>query len=121
MMLEWIRFGIVALLFGAGLITLFISLFGTFRLDYALNRLHSSAITDALVLLLFAAGCVIASGFDIISAKIIIVLFIQWCTSPLVSHMFVKAKVRTDEKLKLHCRLPECEEPADNLTEKEDE
>ncbi len=121
MMLEWIRFGIVALLFGAGLITLFISLFGTFRLDYALNRLHSSAITDALVLLLFASGCIIASGADIISAKIIIVLFIQWCTSPLVSHMFVKAKVQTDDELKLHCKLPECEEFADNYTDKEDE
>lgn len=120
-MLEWIRFGIVALLFGAGLITLFISLFGTFRLDYALNRLHSSAITDALVLLLFVVGCVIASGADIISAKIIIVLFIQWCTSPLVSHMFVKAKLKTDEMLNIHCKLPDYEDPAEDYTDKEDE
>ena len=106
-MLEWIRFGLVALFLGTGVITLFISVLGTFRLDYALNRLHSSAITDTLVLMLFTIGCVIAAGFDVISAKILIVLFIQWCTSPLVSHMFVKAKLKTDDKLKLHCKLPE--------------
>ena len=120
-MLEWIRFGIVALLLAAGIITLFISIFGTFRLDYALNRLHASAITDALVLLLFSLGCIIASGFDIISAKIIIVLFIQWCTSPLVSHMLVKAKLRTDEMLNLHCKLPDYEDPAEDYTDEEDE
>ena len=113
-MLEWIRFGIVALLFGAGLITLFISLFGTFRLNYALNRLHSSAITDALVLLLFAAGCVIASGFDIISAKIIIVLFIQWCTSPVVSHIFVKTKLLTDKNICEHCEMRIDDEKEEN-------
>ena len=106
-MLEWIRFALVAIFLGAGIITLFASVIGTFRLDYSLNRLHSSAITDTLVLLLFTIGCVIAAGADIISAKILIVLFIQWCTSPLVSHMFVKAKLKTVDKLKLHCILPE--------------
>lgn len=110
-MLEWIRFALVAFFLGAGVITLFISVFGTFRLDYALNRLHSSAITDTLVLLFFTIGCVIASGADVISAKLLIVLFIQWCTSPLVSHMFVKAKLRTDDNLKLHCKLPEDNQP----------
>lgn len=120
-MLEWIRFSIVALLFGAGIITLFISLLGTFRLDYALDRLHSSAITDTLVLLLFTAGCIIASGINIISVKIIIVLFIQWCTSPLVSHMFVKAKIRTDDKLRFHCRLPDCSETATRPDNKEEQ
>ena len=118
-MLEWIRFGLVALCFISGIVVLFISLFGTFRLNYALNRLHSAAITDTLVLLLFALGCIIAAGIDIVSAKIIIVVFIQWCTSPLVSHMFVKAKVKTDEKLPLHCKLPEEIEATDTATDKE--
>ena len=117
-MIEWIRFGLTAIFLGAGVITLFISVFGTFRLDYALNRLHSSAITDTLVLMLFIIGCVIASGVNIISAKLIIVLFIQWCTSPLVSHMFVKSKIRTDEKLKLHCKLP-CDMSTPDVTDKE--
>ena len=109
-MLEWIRFGVVALLFLIGIVNLFISLFGTFRMKYALNCLHASAITDALVLLCFAAGCVLASGANVIAAKILFVLAIQWCTSPLVAHMFVKAKVRTDDTVKQHCRLTECQD-----------
>ena len=109
-MLEWIRFGLCAFFFGAGLITLFISIFGVYRMEYSLNRLHAAAITDTLVLMLFLSGCIVASGISIISAKLVIVLVLQWCTSPLVSHMFVKAKLRTDERLCLHCRLPEEEE-----------
>lgn len=118
-MIEWIRFAIVALLFSTGIIALFISLFGTFRMDYTINRLHSSAITDAIVLLLFTLGCVIAAGFNIISVKVVIVLLIQWCACPLVSHMFVKAKIRTDDKFKLHYKLPECNETKNQSTDKE--
>ena len=106
-MLEWIRFGLVAFFFAAGLISLFISISGVFRLKYAIDKLHSSAITDTLVLMCFLSGCIIASGISITSLKLIIVLIIQWCTSPLVAHIFVKAKVRTDEKLPLYCELPE--------------
>lgn len=106
-MLEWLRFGLTAFFFLAGLITLFISIFGVYRMDYSLNRLHAAAITDTLTLMLFISGCIVASGVSITSAKLIIVLLLQWCTSPLVSHMFVKAKLRTDEKLSLHCSLPE--------------
>ena len=80
-MLEWIRFGVVALLFLIGIAHLFISLFGTFRMKYSLNRLHSSAITDAIVLLCFMVGCMLASGVNITSAKILFVLALQWCTS----------------------------------------
>ena len=115
-MLEWIRFGIVALFLGAGVITLFASVIGTFRFDYSLNRMHSAAITDTLVLLLFIIGCVVASGVNVISAKLLIVLFVQWCTSPLVSHMFVKSKLKTVNKLKLHCKFPE-ENPAEKEVE----
>lgn len=106
-MLEWLRFGLTAFFFGAGLITLFISIFGVYRMDYSLNRLHAAAITDTLVLMFFISGCILASGINITSAKLVIVLMLQWCTSPLVSHMFVKAKIRTDEKLCLHCKLPD--------------
>ncbi len=116
-MIEWIKFAVVASCFAVGIIALFISLFGTFRINYTINRLHASAITDALVLLLFTIGCILASGVNITSVKILIVLLIQWCTCPLVSHMFVKAKIKTDKNFKLHCKLPEC----NNSTDKEEQ
>ncbi len=104
-MLEWIRFTLVALLFVAGLIVLFISIFGTYRFDFSLNRMHSSAMCDTLVLMLFVAACVIASGINVVSAKFILLLLIMWCTSPVVSHVFVKTKYLTDENLCDHCEI----------------
>lgn len=120
-MLEWIRFGFAAFFFIFGMIALFISVFGVFRLNYALDKLHSSAITDTLVLMCFLSGCIVISGISITSVKLIIILLIQWCTGPLVAHMFVKAKVRTDEKLPLFCILPEDEEFSSDEKEKEEQ
>lgn len=104
-MLEWIRFGIVAALFAAGIIVLFISIFGTFRLKYSLNRMHSAAMCDSLVLMLFIAGLVIASGINVISLKILFIVFVQWCASPLVAHIFVKTKYLTDKHLSDYCQV----------------
>lgn len=104
-MLEWLRFGLVAALFAAGLIVLFISIFGTFRFDFSLNRMHSSAMCDTLVLMLFVTACVIASGVNVVSGKFILLLVIMWFTSPVVSHVFVKTKYLTDENLCEHCEI----------------
>lgn len=104
-MLEWIRFGLVALFFAAGLIVLFISIFGTYRFGYSLNRMHSAAMCDTLVLMLFITGLIIASGINILSLKFLFIVIIQWCTSPIVSHIFVKTKLLTDKNLCEHCEL----------------
>ena len=104
-MLEWICFGLVALFFAAGLIVLFISIFGTYRFGYSLNRMHSAAMCDTLVLMLFITGLIIASGINILSLKFLFIVIIQWCTSPVVSHVFVKTKLLTDKNLCEHCEL----------------
>ncbi len=104
-MLEWFRFGLVAALFAAGIVVLFISIFGTFRFDYSLNRMHSSAMCDTLVLMLFTAACVIASGVNVVSAKFLLILLVMWFTSPVVSHVFVKTKYLTDDALSEHCEI----------------
>lgn len=104
-MLEWIRFALVALFFAAGLIVLFISIFGTFRFNYSLNRMHSAAMCDTLVLMLFITGLIIASGIDLISIKFLLIVIVQWCTSPLVSHIFVKTKLLTDKNICEHCEI----------------
>ena len=104
-MLEWIRFGLVALFFAAGLIVLFISIFGTYRLKFSLNRMHSAAMCDTLVLMLFITGLIIASGINLISFKFLFIVIIQWCTSPVVSHIFVKTKLLTDKNICEHCEM----------------
>ena len=104
-MLEWIRFALVALFFAAGLIVLFISIFGTYRFDFSINRMHSAAMCDTLVLMLFITGLIIASGINIISLKFLFIVIVQWCTSPVVSHIFVKTKLLTDKNLSKHCEM----------------
>ena len=106
MMIEWIRFGLVALLMVSGLAALFISIFGTYRFNFALNRIHAASMTDTIVLMLFIFACIIGEGLSFTSAKFFIIIFIQWCTSPLVSHMLAKAEYMTDENLGEHCKLP---------------
>ena len=103
MTIDIIRFSATTLCFVLGAVFLCISLFGTFRLNYSLNKLHAAAICDTLVLMFFITGCIIASGINITSFKFFLIIAIQWCASPLVSHIFVKAKYLTDEDLGLYC------------------
>ena len=106
---EWIRFGIVACLMISGVIALFISIFGTFRFNFALNRIHAASMVDTVVLILFILACIIAEGFTFTSAKFLLIVFIQWCTAPLVSHMLAKYEYMTDTTLAEHCKLPDDE------------
>ena len=104
MTIEWIRFSLTALCFLSGSIFLFISLAGTFKLKYSLNKLHAGAICDTLVLMLFISGCIIASGINIVSVKFLLIIAIQWCASPLVAHIFTKAKCMTDKRIDVYVK-----------------
>ena len=106
MIFEWIKFGFTALFFAAALVMLFISILGTFRFRFALNRIHCAAVNDTVVLMLFFISTFVAIGFDIIMLKFAIIIFIQWCTCPLTSHMLTKAEYMTDEHIGEHCELP---------------
>lgn len=105
MTLEWIRFAVVALLLTAGIAVLYLSIFGTYRLRFALNRIHSAAMTDTLVLVLFVLALIIAEGLSFTSVKFFLALALQWCTSPLASHMMAKFEYLTDDNLYEHCAL----------------
>ena len=102
---QWIRFGLVALFMLAGLFTLITSLVGLFRFDFALNRIHAAAMADTMSLLFFLIGVMIAVGWDAVVWKLLLVLVLQWCTSPLCSHMLSQFEYRADETLSDHLDL----------------
>ncbi len=116
MVFEWIKFGVVAALFLAGIVVSYIALFGLFRFEHALTRIHSAAMADTLVLLLFVIAAVLAEGFNFTSLKLAIVLCVQWCTSPLASHMLTKFEFIADPQLKEYCKI-EIDEPEENKGE----
>ncbi|MCI8610297.1 MAG: monovalent cation/H(+) antiporter subunit G [Clostridiales bacterium] len=109
MTIEWIRFWIVAVLTLLGILTLAIAIFGTFRFQFALNRIHSAAIADTLALILFVAALALHEGAAPISLKLLLVVGFQWCTSPVSSHLLTKFEYMTDKTLARYCILPDNE------------
>lgn len=105
MIWEWIQFGLVALLFLCGFFVLFVSIFGVYRLKFALNRIHAQALSDTLTMLLVLVGCAVAYGFGFSAAKLILVVVFMWMTSPVSAHMLAKLEFVTDENLSDHCEI----------------
>ena len=109
MTLEWIRFGLVALLMLFGLFTMIVAIIGLFRFDFALNRIHATAMADTMSLLAFLAAVIIAVGFHAVALKLVLVLAMQWCTSPLAGHMLSQLEYRSDNNLSVHMDLSDAE------------
>lgn len=105
MTLEWIRFFITAALFTIGIIALFVSILGTYRFHFALNRIHSAAISDTFCMFFILIGLAVASGFNFATLKILLILAFMWFTSPLSSHMLTSLEYHTDEHLSEHAEF----------------
>ena len=99
---EWIRFAVTALLLAIGIIALFISILGTYRFKFALNRIHSAAISDTFCMFFILIGLAVASGFNFSTLKILLILAFMWLASPLSSHMLTSLEYHADEHLKEH-------------------
>ncbi len=119
MFLQWLRFVIVALCMLGGLFTMVCAIIGLYRFDFALNRIHSAAMGDTLSLFLFVLGLVIAIGWDVVALKLVLVLVLQWLTSPLSSHMLAQFEYRADEYLAQHVDLTDAEFHQDDSTNEE--
>ena len=93
-MIAWIQFIIGATLIAAGVVALALSLFGVYRFNYVLNRMHAAAMGDTLALLFACVGlCVGASDVSVVIKLLVLVVF-MWMASPVSSHLIA----RTEEK-----------------------
>ena len=99
-MASTIRFVIAAVLLGAGALTALISIFGVYKFNYVMNRMHCAAIIDSMVLFLVLAGLMVLSGSIAYIPKLILVLCFQWISSPIASHMVGRLEVQTDDAIK---------------------
>lgn len=105
MTVEWIRFAITALLLAIGIAALFVSILGTYRFHFALNRIHSAAISDSFCMFFILIALAVASGFSFSTLKILLILAFMWCTAPISSHMLTSLEYYTDEHLGEHCEI----------------
>jgi len=78
---------------------------GTYRFRFALNRIHSAAISDTFCMFFILVGLAVASGFSFSTLKILLILAFMWCTSPISGHMLSSLEYHTDEHLDEHCEF----------------
>ena len=99
-----IRLWIVAALFAAGALTIVLSISGIFRFRYVLNRMHAAALIDSLALGCILAGLVLMTWNLQFVPKLLVILAVQWISSPIASHLVGQMEVRTDADSRHHMK-----------------
>lgn len=98
-MLEWIQFILGALLLLTGIVIFAIEIYGAFRYDYVLNRMHMAAFGDTFGIGISLVGLMIINGINFTSLKMLLVIIFLWNASPVSSHLIARLEVSTNEKL----------------------
>lgn len=96
-MLEWVRFGLTALLFLAGLFVLLTGVIAQYRFRYVLNRMHAASMGDSLGLLLMLLGLCLSLNDGWVICKYLLVATFLWLTSPTASHLIARLEIATNE------------------------
>ncbi len=102
---QWIRFGLCALFVVCGLFVEVVGIFGLYRFNLPLSRIHSSALGDTLGLSLVVIGLIFAAGFSAVSLKLLLVVAFLWIAGPISSHLIARLEYITDEKLRDGCTV----------------
>jgi DNA primase len=85
--------------------------FNIFRLDFVINRMHVTAMGDSLATLLIFFGAALYKGFQLVDLKLILILALQWITSPVCGHMIAQLEYGVIHDLEEHTHpLPDRDE-----------
>ena len=99
MALDIIRFVLSAVLTLGGLFCLLSAVVGVNRFRYALSRIHAAALMDTVGILLMLLGVIVATGFTVASAKMLVVIAFLWLTSPVSGHLIGRLEVTINDEL----------------------
>ena len=98
-MIDILRLVACIILTGAGLCCLVSGVVGVFRFKYSLNRIHAAALMDTVGILLMLLGVIVATGFNVTSAKILVVIAFLWMTSPVSGHLIGRMEITINDEL----------------------
>lgn len=98
-MLDIIRFILAAVLTAGGLFCLLSGVVGVYKFRYALSRVHAAALLDTVGILLMLLGVIVATGFTVASAKMLVVIAFLWLTSPVSGHLIGRMEVTINDEL----------------------
>jgi len=65
--------------------------YGLLRFPDFYTRVHAASISDTLCTACFVLGLALQSGFNLVTAKLFIILVLLWLTGPAASHALVRA------------------------------
>ena len=82
-----------------GLCCLVTGVVGVFRFKYALNRIHSAALLDTVGILLMLLGVICATGLNVTSGKVLVVIAFLWLTSPVAGHLIGRMEITINDNL----------------------
>ena len=80
-------------------LTFALEVFGSYRYEFVLNRMHAAALGDTLGIGISLTGLIIFSGLNFTSLKMLLVIVFLWFASPVSSHLISRLEVMTDETL----------------------
>ena len=84
---------ISALFFAAGIFLFFSGIFGLFKFNYVMNRMHAIALGDTFGIIFIVIGCIILKGFSMASLKMVIIPVFMFLTGPVVTHLIGQVEV----------------------------
>jgi len=100
-----IRFIICAALMLLGVFTMISALVGNYRFGYVLNRMQVGATADTLGAFFIISGLIVASGFNAITVKLIIMVAFLWFANPVSSHFLARTEIITNDKITEECEV----------------
>lgn len=110
-----LRFVLGAAFIVVGVFFSMVSVLGTFKFKYVLNRMHSAAMGDTLAILFVLVGLIIFSGISFASLKLAVIIVFFWLASPVSSHLISNLTATVDRKRAEElCEYIEFEEKKDN-------
>lgn len=104
-MLEWVQFIIGTIFLLTGIIIFAIEIYGAFRFDYVLNRMHMAAFGDTFGIGVSLVGLMIISGFHFTTLKMALIIVFLWNASPVSSHLIARLEAVTNEELEEHMEV----------------
>ncbi len=105
--LKWLQFILGAIFLIMGLFLFAVELFGSYRFNFVLNRMHAAAIGDTSGIGLCMLGLMIFTGFNLTTVKIMLVNIFLWIASPVSSHLIARFEVTTNEHIGEFCEIEE--------------
>lgn len=85
------RFAVAAVMIVAGLVFVLAGAIGVLRLPDFYTRLHAAGVTDTLGAELVLLGLAVQAGFTLLAAKLLLVGFFLFLTSPAATHTIAHA------------------------------